>query len=114
MQKLFQLNGLKTYWGYKMNVFEMEKEFNELVKQGQELIEKLKNSVDDCKPMNSCRLGWVSDHILDAEDKGKVDILCEKTNRPYPYSCKSGCCWKYFKPLTPAEVAEITGYKVEE
>lgn len=98
-----------------MKVFEMEQELNKLIKHGQDLIEKLKESVDDCKTKNCCRLGWVSDYISDAEDKNKIDILCEKQPiRPYPYICKSGACWKYFKPLTPAEVAEITGYKVEE
>ena len=34
-------------WGIQMNVFESEKEFNELIKDGQEFIEKLKLEDDE-------------------------------------------------------------------
>ena len=44
-----------------------------------------------------------------------VSILCEVYERgDYPYGIDCcDCYYKYCRRLTPAEVAEITGYKVE-
>lgn len=96
-----------------MNIFEMEKEFNELVKQGQELIEKLKQEREPVKEADENDIGklcWFWD-----DENRVVGILSHIGKDSFPY--KDGerfFGWKHCRRLTPAEVAEITGYKVEE
>lgn len=92
-----------------MNVFEMEKELNDLIKHGQELIEKLKQENSDDTIIG--KLGWASD---DSPDEKQRCFILERIDPhlAYPYMCSIGE-WKYFKPLTPEEIEQYTGYKVE-
>ena len=84
----------------------MEKELNELIKHGQELIKKLKNNTLIGK------LGWVSD--VSPDEKVRCHVLERfEQNSEYPYVCKE-CDWIYFTPLTAEEIEQYTGYKVEE
>lgn len=98
----------------KMNIFEMEKEFNELIKHGQELIEKLKHEqkpVEEADENDIGKLCWFWDR--DKNNKS-IGVLTEiLTDNPYSFCCRVGC-FMHCCRLTPAEVAEITGYKVEE
>lgn len=59
------------------------------------------------------KLGWVSDKSPDEKNMCSILTGIDELSG-FPYSCSNGAGWKYFKPLTPDEVAEITGYKVEE
>lgn len=96
-----------------MNVFEMEKELNDLIKHGQELIEKLKQDAESVKEADENDIGklcWFFDTSL--ENK-RLGILLEIDCSPCPYHTQYSC-YEHCRRLTPAEVAEITGYKVEE
>ena len=95
-----------------MNVFEMEKEFNNLIKHGQELIEKLKQEKEPVKEADENDIGklcWFWDTSV--ENK-KFSILTKIDCAPCPYHTYNSC-YDHCRRLTPAEVAEITGYKVE-
>lgn len=97
-----------------MNVFEMEKEFNDLIKHGQELIEKLKKEKEPVKEATEKDVGklcWFWDN--DEDNKGIGTLTEILTDNPYSFCYRAGC-FRHCRRLTPAEVAEITGYKVEE
>ena len=97
-----------------MNIFEMEKEFNELIKHGQELIEKLKKEREPVKEADENDIGKLCE-FWDGNFRGRCISTLEclqKSN--LPYKAKYGAGWEHCRRLTPTEVAEITGYKVEE
>ena len=94
-----------------MNVFEMEKEFNDLVKRGQELIEKLKQENSDDTMIG--KIGWFYD--ISPNEKVRCDVLTRiRKGETYPYISSSDDYWVFFTPLTPEDVEKYTGYKVEE
>lgn len=110
-----------------MNVFEMEKEFNDLIKHGQELIEKLKQNYDASKKEATEKdVGCLCEFWCDVIYSGRIiGILkridskefIEKNNLEVDGSYVEtyhNTHWQHCRRLTPAEVAEITGYKVEE
>lgn len=101
-----------------MNVFEIEKEFNDLIKQGQELIKKLKQEKENVKESDENDLGALCKFWSDDPRHYVVGILFEifEYDDYYQYAmdCSCMCEYKHCRRLTPAEVAEITGYKVEE
>ena len=98
-----------------MNVFEMEKEFNNLIKHGQELIEKLKQEKEPVKEADENDIGKLC-WFWDSNSRGRCISVLEGTqnNSKYRYKAKYGANWECCRRLTHAEVAEITGYKVEE
>lgn len=93
-----------------MNVFEMEKEFNDLIKQGQELIEKLKQAKEPVKEATEEDIGKLC-WFWDKECDKRMGILDHIEDRLYYVG---DWFYDHCRRLTPAEVAEITGYKVEE
>lgn len=97
-----------------MNVFEMEKEFNDLIKHGQELIEKLKHEREPVKEADENDIGKLCWFWDDEEDMKFPGVLTEiLNNNSYPFGYRAGC-YRHCHRLSPSEVAEITGYKVEE
>ena len=56
-----------------------------------------------------CKL-WDSDEKEDY----RISVLKKIVAYPLPYIIDDNSCWKHCRRLSPAEVAEITGYKVEE
>ena len=94
-----------------MNVFEMEKEFNDLIKHGQELVEKLKQAKAPVKEATEKDRGMLCKFMNKYEKR--IGILACFTNTKKPVSAGGDIFDKCYR-LTPAEVAEITGYKVEE
>lgn len=99
-----------------MNVFEMEKEFNDLIKHGQELIEKLKQAKGHVADADKNDIGMLCKFWNDNIEDYVVGTICEIEKRvDYPYCIGCCDCWyKHCCRLTPSEVAEITGYKVEK
>lgn len=56
-------------------------------------------------------LCWFWDKDEDSKSIGTLTKIL--TNNPYSFLCRAGC-FRHCRRLTPAEVAEITGYKAEE
>lgn len=48
----------------------------------------------------------------DDADDSIIDILWRDTREGYRYEGETCACYKHFRPLTPEEVEEYTGYKV--
>lgn len=96
-----------------MNVFEMEKEFNDLIKHGQELIEKLKQEKEPVKEVTKKDIGKLCCFWDFREDDKQIGVLVELDTDACPYH-DGYTYYQHCRRLTPAEVAEITGYKVEE
>lgn len=97
-----------------MNIFEMEKEFNDLIKHGQELIEKLKQEKEPVKEVTEEDVGKLCE-FWDGDHKGHAISTLERLQPgEFTYKATYGAGWKHCRRLTPTEVAEITGYKVEE
>ena len=113
-----------------MNIFEIEKEFNELIKHGQELIEKIKRSADTSKTIKEadendvgflCEF-WCDDNIYSGHIIGILERIdskefMEKNNLEvdgFYVEKYHNTHWQHCRRLTPDEVSEITGYKVEE
>lgn len=114
-----------------MNVFEIEKEFNDLIKHGQELIEKLKEEKEPIKkePVKEadendvgclCEF-WCDDiysgHIIGILKRIDSKEFMEKNNLEvdgFYVETYHNTHWQHCRRLTPDEVSEITGYKVEK
>jgi hypothetical protein len=99
-----------------MNFEEMEKEFNQLMKHGQELIEKLKQEREPVKKVTEEDIGklckfWDDEACIQAV--GLLERLNPREETSLKYRMKNGFDFGHCLRLTPAEVAEITGYKVE-
>lgn len=101
-----------------MNFEQTLKEFNDLVKHGQGLIEKLKQEKEAVKEADENDLGALCKFWGDDPSQYMVGILGEVDERgdacPYCMESSYGDWYKHCRRLTTAEVAEITGYKVEE
>lgn len=100
-----------------MDVFKMEKEFNELIKHGLELIEKLKEGKELIKEADENDVGMLCKFWDDNPEDYGVGILSEvdeDDNRCYCMESSYGDWYKHCRRLTPDEVSEFTGYRVEE
>lgn len=101
-----------------MKVFEMEQEFNKMIKHGQELIEKLKQAQEPVKEDDENDIGklcWFWDDDFADKMYGILEDFIEDTQtKKISYYCKEVRWYDHCHRLTAKEVAEITGYKVEE
>lgn len=101
-----------------MNFEQTLKEFNDLVKHGQELIEKLKQATESVKEADKNDIGALCKFWDDDPSRYIVGTLCgvDESGYIHPYCVKSfyGDRYKHCRRLSPSEVVEITGYKVEE
>lgn len=97
-----------------MDVFKMEKEFNELIKHGLELIEKLKEGKELVKEADANDIGKLCLFWDEHFNARSISILeCLQTGI-LKYKAKYGANWEHCRRLTPDEVSEFTGYRVEE
>lgn len=94
-----------------MNFEQTLKEFNDLVKHGQGLIEKLKQAKESAKELTEKDRGVLCKFMNPYQER--IGILACFTNTKKPVAM-GGEIFDKCRRLTPAEVAEITGYKVEE
>ena len=52
--------------------------------------------------------------MWDTDEEYKTTEVLKRITQTFSYEGSSGAFWHHCRRLTPAEVAEITGYKVEE
>jgi hypothetical protein len=91
-------------------------DFNTTMSIGEDLFKKyieVEEPVKEADENDIGKLCW----FWDEENRPKqIEILkrFEPILTQMRYTSKSGSAWKYCRRLTPAEVAKITGYKVEK
>lgn len=88
----------------------MQKDFNDFIQKADELVAQYKKPEVKKSDIGCLGYFWdlfTEDKVLDVLDGVDKDSV-------YKYVSKDGFGYKHYRRLTPSEVAEITGYKVEE
>ena len=90
-------------------IFEqMRKDFDDFLKKEEKLIESYKKGESVQKDIGKLCYFW-DDYL----EEGSYGLLVTTVAGKYKYVNKLGNAWMHYRRLTPQEVSEITGYKVE-